>query len=306
MNTSRTFLLVLLATCIAGAQDNPTPAPAAAASTPAQTEMQKWIATTDEHWQAVFKRDVTDVREAELNRVKLQYRTALEDAIKRASGVGDLDGAVLLRNEQKRFWDTQDVPEQDKADDAASVKLIRAAIRPQLAKLDRDSAVRAKALHARYDQVLAQAQTQLTQRQRIDDALLVKAKREEVAAAWITPAITAAAQQPAPQVLKATPAPPAPKPVPEKSMERFFVNKVWSNNAGTTWSFKKDGSGVRQWKADKVPFTWRMFDDALVEATGLEPGGSRTQTFFFRFVSANEAYLGESADTVTMKANLKK
>ncbi|MEO6788919.1 MAG: hypothetical protein ABI318_22585, partial [Chthoniobacteraceae bacterium] len=54
---------------------------------------------------------------------------------------------------------------------------------------------RAKALHATYDQLLERAQTQLTQHQRFDDALLVKAKREEVAAAWMTPAIIAAVSQ---------------------------------------------------------------------------------------------------------------
>jgi len=57
-------------------------------------------------------------------------------------------------------------------------------------------AARAKALRAKYDQVLAQAQTQLTQRQRLEDALLVKAKRDEVAAAWIMPAIAAAGRRP--------------------------------------------------------------------------------------------------------------
>jgi hypothetical protein len=37
---------------------------------------------------------------------------------------------------------------------------------------------------ARYDVVLAQAQKQLTQAQRIDEALLLKKQREDVAARW--------------------------------------------------------------------------------------------------------------------------
>ena len=190
MNTPRIlFLLLAAAITRAQAQDNPAPAPAAE---PAQTEMQKWIATTDAQWQAAFKRDVTDLHDAELNKVKLLYLTSLDDAIKKASSAGDLDGAVALRNEQKRFGDTNVFPAQDEAGDAASVKQIRAAIRVQLAQVEKDAAVRTKALHAKYDAVLAQAQTQLTQRQRIDDALLVKAKREEVAAAWITPSTAAA------------------------------------------------------------------------------------------------------------------
>ncbi len=169
------------------AQENPAPPP--------QSEMLKWIAATDAQWQAAFNRDVTDVIAAEFKKLGSQYVTSLEAAIAKASGAGDLDGAVALRNEQKRFAETNVFPDQDLGGEAASVKQIRAAIRTQLAKLDKDNAARAKALHVKYDQVLAQAQTQLTQHQRLDDALLVKAKREEVAVLWITPAIVAALEK---------------------------------------------------------------------------------------------------------------
>ena len=147
MNTPRILLFLLLIAAIirAQAQDNPAPAPA---TEPAPTEMQKWIATTDAQWQAVFKRDVTDVHEAELNKAKLQYLTSLETGIAKASSAGDLDGAVALRNEQKRFGDTNVFPEQDEAADAAWVKQLRAGIRVQLAKLETADAARTKALHA--------------------------------------------------------------------------------------------------------------------------------------------------------------
>ena len=164
--------------------------------TPPQSEIQKWIATTDAQWQATFKRDVTDVREAELTKVKEQYRTSLDAAIAKASAAGDLDGAVVLRNEQERLFDTKTFPEQDLASEGAAVKQFRAASRIALAKLEKDHATRVRALHAKYDQLLAQAQTQLTQRQRLDDALEVKAKRDEVAAVWITPALAVDLEDP--------------------------------------------------------------------------------------------------------------
>jgi hypothetical protein len=111
-----------------------------------------------------------------------------------------------LRDEQKRFGDTQLFPEQDEAGDTAAVKQVRAAIRALLAQVAKNSAVRAKALHAKYDQALAQAQTQLTQLQRLDDALLVKAKRAEVAAAWIAPAVADISQKtPAANTVPKTP-----------------------------------------------------------------------------------------------------
>jgi hypothetical protein len=199
MNT-RLFLPALLVASIASAQpaapdaataqpDNPPAAPAEA-----KTEMQKWIEATDAQWQTAFKRDVTDAHEAEVNKAKLQYLAALEDGIKKASSAGDLKGAVALRDEQKRFGDTQFFPEKDEDADAASVKVIRATIRAQLAKVEQNNAARAKALHAKYDQFLAQSLAQLTKAQRLDDALLVQKKRNEVAAAWITPEIAAAVQ----------------------------------------------------------------------------------------------------------------
>lgn len=117
--------------------------------------------------------------------------------------------------------------EQDDAADAAAVKQLRAAIRVQLARVEKESAIRAKALHAKYDAVLAQAQAQLTQRQRLDDAVLVQTKREEVAAAWL-------AGVPAPVAPVPVPVQPKPVPVtnsgtvriPQATKERPFENSL--------------------------------------------------------------------------------
>ncbi len=204
------------------AQDNAAPAPAAAAVS-AQSEMQKWLTTTDAQWQATYNREVVDVHAAELKKLAAQYGVSIEAAINKASGAGDLDGAVALRNEQKRFADTNTFSDQDEEGDAASVKQIRAATRTQLAKLKAGNAARVRALHAKYDQVLAQAQTQLTQRKRLDDALLVKAKRDEVTAAWLAgiPAAPApaVAEQPKPQ-----PPPPAPAIAVAAEIEKAGAN----------------------------------------------------------------------------------
>ena len=203
MKTTRLLILSLLSiTGIANAQIPASPDAAPEPATePAQTEMQKWIATTDAQWQAVFNREVTDVHAAELKDLALKYAAALDAGIAKVSAAGDLKGAVVLRDEKKRFADTNVFPEKDEDGDEASVKVIRAAIRVQFAKLETANAARVKAVHARYDAVLAQAQMQLTQRQRIDDALLVKAKRDEVAAAWNVPASAA----PTPPTLKSNP-----------------------------------------------------------------------------------------------------
>src|SRR5438045_3790938 len=77
----RLFLPILVAASLANAQPAaPDAAPAKPESAPAataeaKTEMQKWIEATDAQWQAAFKRDVADVREAEAKKVMLQYLT---------------------------------------------------------------------------------------------------------------------------------------------------------------------------------------------------------------------------------------
>ena len=236
------------------AEDNPAPAAA-----PAQTEMQKWIAAVDAQWQAACQRDVTDVHEAEAKKLMLQYLNLLEEAIVKVSKSGDLDGAVALRAEQKRFGDTQLFPEQDEPGDPAAVKQARAAIRGLLAQLEKGRAARAKALHAKYDQVLAQAQAQLTQRQRLDDAMLVKKQRDEVAAAWLTPTGAGAAQESVVQAGK----PPAPinplsvtkpkvpfgtKPVTEFVIEAFVDGNTTLHVTPTSmyWEVEK-ASKVGKW-----------------------------------------------------------
>ncbi|MEP6670927.1 MAG: hypothetical protein ABJF10_17340 [Chthoniobacter sp.] len=229
------FLLPIVVTARAQVTDNGTPP---AATPPAQTEVQKWIATTDAQWQPAFQRDVTDVYETELGKVTAKYLTSLDTAISRASGASDLDGALALRNERKRFSDTKAFPDADEAAETASVKQIRAVFRPQLARLEKERATRAKALHTKFDQVLAQAQAQLTQQQRLDDALLVKKKREEVAAAWLAaspaapPAAVVAGQStphvPGSGAKVASPFSPAPAaPATENQLAKRLANTKW-------------------------------------------------------------------------------
>ncbi|MCW2573746.1 MAG: Serine/threonine protein kinase [Frankiales bacterium] len=259
MSTRRALLFSCLLTAglaHSPAQENATPA---ASAEPPQTEMRNWIATTDAQWQAVFKRDVTDVHEVELGKLKLQYRTSLESAIARASGASDLNGALALRDEQKRFADSNVIPEQDEAGVAASVKQLRAAVRVPLARVEKDYAARAKALHAKYDQALAQAQAQLTQRRRLDDAVLVQKKREEVAAAWITPAVLSAekATPPTPPLAgsASTPAAVTPQPIAATPTVKgaFDAQLTKLTRAAWTWEtvmgkgtikFAKDGTCV--------------------------------------------------------------
>ena len=196
MKRNFSLLAALLSLVAIVSGQNPVP-PGAPAAAP-QTEFQKWLADLDAPWQAAFRREVSDAYTAENDKLRGQYVVALEAGVTKAIDAGDLNATIVWRNEQQRFAEASGIPAQDDAADPPAVKQLRAAWRSQLPRIETDRATRAKALLAKYDQVLAQAQAQLTKGARIEDALLVKAKRDEVAAAWTTPAIAAAAENPRP------------------------------------------------------------------------------------------------------------
>jgi len=187
-------MLMAFASTAPGQNANP---PATSGAEP-QNEMKKWLADLDAEWRVTFKREVSDPFSAELDNLKVQYRTSIQAGINKASAAGDLDGALALLPEQKRFSATNEVPAQDDAAVPLPVKQRRAGWRTQIARMEKDRDARANALLARYDQVLAQAQTALTQHQRLDDALLVKARRDQIATGWPTPAVAAAAEKATP------------------------------------------------------------------------------------------------------------
>ncbi len=231
------FVSTLLALSAAAPGQNADPL--ATTEAEPQSEMQKWIASLDAQWQAVFAREVTAQVEADQAKLWGQYLAAIESAITKATSAGNLELAVVWRNERERVGRAKDVPAEDEPGVPAELKQLRTGWRAQNAKINRDRAEHAKAVHARYDQVLAQAQTQLTQAQRIDDALLVKAKRDEISAAWLT-----SAQQGVPPVRTTAglPKPATPKPSAfGKDMAASGVDVLPAKVAGAQ---KKDGFTV--------------------------------------------------------------
>jgi hypothetical protein len=211
----RLSMILLLALAIVAAAQNPAP-PATPAPAP-QSEMQKWIDALDGQWQATYLQEVTSRFEADLAKLRQQYLATIDANLARASGAANLELAVAWRAERERFAAAQEDPAQDGETDVAATRTVRAGYRTELARLEKERASRAAVVHGRYDQVLAQAQAQLTQKQRIDDALLVKAKREAIAAAWLKPLAAPVAEkpagpEPAAKLVAAAPATPASTP----------------------------------------------------------------------------------------------
>jgi serine/threonine protein kinase len=180
------------ATAPAPATPTPTPQPSSAttpvpSATPKPpTDMAKWLAQVDGSQQEAFQKQVVKPFEAGVADLRAHYLASLDAAIARASAAGQLAEALVWRTERQAFVKAQNVAEDD-AGTPAGVKTLRAAFRQQLAKLDQERTEKAHALHAKYDEVLAKNQTLLTQNQHLDDALLIKNKRDEIASAWLRP-----------------------------------------------------------------------------------------------------------------------
>jgi hypothetical protein len=174
------------------------PAAATAASAP-ESPTGKWLAEQDPGWQAAFQRDVQDLFVKAVADLKKQYVAALETQILAASREAKLDEAVAFRAERDSVAGGGDVPVGEDAAVPAVLNALRAGFARNYAVLATERAAKAKALHARYDAILAQNQIALTQRQRFDEALEIKAKREEINAVWLgaTAAVAPASPQPA-------------------------------------------------------------------------------------------------------------
>src|SRR4051794_4976898 len=197
LSAIRFGLLLLSATIQAMAQD-PNPLAAPPAPSDATAAIRKWLEGVDTEWQKVYAKEVTAPAQEAKEKAIAQYVAVAEVNFARATKAGDLDLALAWQNERDGLKKGWDVPEEDEASTPAELKKQRAVWRAEAGRIAKETAVRSKAVEGRYDQVLAGAQLQLTQRQRIEEALVIKKKREEVAAAWAPPSPGEAGQAQAP------------------------------------------------------------------------------------------------------------
>ena len=160
--------------------------PAPSPTPKALTETEKWLAQVDGPQQEKFQKEVLKPFSAGIANLRAQHLAALNAANAKASAAGQLEEALMWRTEKQAFEKVQSVA-VDTADTPAALKKVRAGFREQLARLNQDRSTHAAALFDPFDAILAKYQTLLTQRQQLDDALLLKTRREELAFAWLRP-----------------------------------------------------------------------------------------------------------------------
>ncbi|MEP6673214.1 MAG: hypothetical protein ABJF10_28955 [Chthoniobacter sp.] len=176
--------------------------------------MKKWLDDLDDQWRAVLTKEVTVPYDLDVSKARQQYLAAVEAGIAKATGVGDLEGVLAWRKERDIFLTAKDIAVEGDPDVPGALKQLRGSWTTEMARLARDRVDKTKTVQLRYDTILANAQTVLTKRGRLDDAMLIKDKREVIVSTWLQGGSAAASSaSTASATLKASaPSPTAAKP----------------------------------------------------------------------------------------------
>lgn len=235
-----------------------TPAPVAMA-TPApatpkpQSEIEKWLTQVETTFQESYAREVQGPYDTAMGEIRRAYRAALDQHGGAAGAAGKMEEATAWREERQRFFDDgQKVPPDNSDNPLPAIQPLRAGFRAQAAKFEADRLARARAHFAKLDAALSPAIAQLTQKQRLEDAQLLKAKREEIQKAWIgttaPSALLADANRPKPTTV----IPPRPT---IKKYPRGDDRKAaeWVLNVGGTIEIMEGGKPKRITKVADLP-----------------------------------------------------
>lgn len=79
-------------------------------------------------------------------------------------------------------------------------------------------------------------------------------------------------------------------------LEALFVGKTWVSQAGTAFTFAKDGKCIREAGGDRRNGTWRRRGSVVI--SGID--GAPQETRYFRFVSKTEAYYGNGENSINL------
>lgn len=135
------------------------------------------IALYEAEFAAAYDQGVRRAHDAKVRDLDLKYLQALERALEAATKAAQLEEALAIREEKKRFEQVTGVPAGDAATDPAALVQLRATYRTQIQKLEAERDVAAAPLLAEYDAKLEAYQTLLTTEGKLDEALKVKAAR---------------------------------------------------------------------------------------------------------------------------------
>jgi hypothetical protein len=244
-------------------------ATASAQEAKAPSATGKWLAEQDPQWQAAYRNDVTGAYDKALADLRKLYLTSLEGLLDAAARDAKLDEAVAIRSERDRVAGG-DVPADNDPSVLAPLRSLRAGYAKSFATLVTERAARAKGLYDRCDGILAQSQTALTQRKRLDEALEIKAKRELLKKEWLDAIAVATVAPSTPNATAAaTPAPAMAKPLAivtsARPVERAEFSICGSNGISLYINNKEIIAGVRREQVSKVRANLKEGDVLIVK-----------------------------------------
>lgn len=180
------------------------------------------IAQLGTQFKEAWEREVTNGTAKAIADLDGKYLAAIDRTLADATKAGRLDDVVALRDEKQRLSSKAPLPDSDPANIVPSLKKLRDTYRNSVAPLVKQHDAATKQAYARYDAALDAFQTELTQKNQLNDALMVKATRTELdkaRAPVAAPAVVVASASltPLPASTSGTPTPPsASKPAPKQ------------------------------------------------------------------------------------------
>jgi formylglycine-generating enzyme required for sulfatase activity/serine/threonine protein kinase len=149
-----------------------------------KSETEKWLVQMDAIYLPMHQREVTAPYETGMAALKKNYIASLDRENTSASRALKLKEAITFRDERQRFEAEGSVPIDDSIPRTSVLGSLRTAYLAQAARLETDRRKHTVTIFAQYDKVLETNQNALTQRQRLDEALLLQQRREALSKDW--------------------------------------------------------------------------------------------------------------------------
>jgi hypothetical protein len=148
-------------------------------------EVDRKLASLKDGFETTIEREAAMPRREALSTLNKGYISALDRALTTATKAGNLEQAVVIRAEKDRVVRAEPIPENEDKKGVAVLKSLRESFSDSLSKLESDYLKRYRPVSDRYDQTLAALQKDLTRASKLNDALRVKAIRDQLALARV-------------------------------------------------------------------------------------------------------------------------
>jgi hypothetical protein len=196
---------------------------------PASSEVTIRLELIEAEYAATYMREARVPFEKLVGELDKKYDLALARALDSSTQAGLLEESIALRDERKRVADGAGVPAADASGDPELLRQLRTTYRAERRMLEAERDLAAAPLLAAHETKLEAYQKELTTGGKLDEALFIKAARENAAARLrdrLAPkpvvAETATTAPAAPPAMTAT-TPVAPAPVVEATPEDEFL-----------------------------------------------------------------------------------